>query len=319
MRKIVLYNPSITTLNIGDCIIFDSIEREFSPILENAFRVDVSTHLPINKLFLRLLSDADYKFACGTNLLRNMHERFRQWDIGISNASKVGPVILVGVGWQKGKYPLTPYSKAVYQKVLSRNYIHSVRDQFTAEQLRKIGFTNVINTGCPTVWKLTPEFCAQIPKEKAQEVIYTLTDYHRDAIKDKLTVNCLSEAYSKVYLWLQGYEDYEYAKDLEILDKVEIIPPTLKAYDDILSRNNVEYIGTRLHGGIRALQHGRRTMIIAVDGRALEKKIDIALPVIDRNKLSCEQMFEIIKMPRKTEMKIHQEEIKEWKRQFALE
>lgn len=318
MRKIVLYNPSITTLNVGDHVIFDSVERELTPFLEGAFRVDVSTHLPMNRLFLGLLRDADYKFACGTNLLRNMHERFRQWDIKLSNAAKIGPVILVGVGWQKGKYPLTPYTKALYQRVLSRDFIHSVRDEYTAEQLRKIGVTNVINTGCPTVWKLTPEYCASLPREKAEEVIYTLTDYHRDAEKDKMTVSCLKKAYAKVYLWLQGYGDYEYAKDLGILDQVELIDPALRAYDAVLSRDNVEYIGTRLHGGIRALQHGRRTMIIAVDGRAMEKKKDIGLPVVDRDALDAAQLREIIESPRRTDMKIHLKEIQEWKKQFSL-
>ena len=318
MKKIVLYNPSITTLNVGDQIIFDSIERELSPILEGAFRVDVSTHLPMNKLFLRLLNNADYKFACGTNLLRNMQERFRQWDIGITNARKVGPAILVGVGWQKSKHPLTPYSKAVYQRVLSRDHIHSVRDEFTAEQLRKLGFNNVINTGCPTLWKMTPEYCSQLPEEKAEEVIFTLTDYRRDEQKDKLTVECLRQAYSKVYLWIQGYEDYDYAKDLGILDQVELIDPAVKAYDQVLSKNNVEYIGTRLHGGIRALQRGKRTMIIAVDGRALEKKKDIGLPVIDRNTMDKDQLINIIEKPRKTEMKIHQQEINKWKKYYNL-
>ncbi len=318
MKKIVLYNPSITTLNIGDSIIFDSVHKELSPLLEGAFRVDVSTHLPMNKLFLRLLSDADYKFACGTNLLRNMHERFRQWDIGLSNASKVGPVILVGVGWQKGKYPMTPYSKAVYKKVLSRDYVHSVRDEYTANQLRKIGFDNVINTGCPTLWQLTPQYCENLPTTKADEVIFTLTDYHRDDNMDKMIVKVLTKSYSKVYLWLQGYEDYDYAKSLEILDQVVLIDPSLAAYDEVLSRDCVEYIGTRLHGGIRALQHGRRTMIIAVDGRALEKKKDISLPVVERNKLNEERLLGLIEKPRKTKLRIHQKEILEWKQQFGL-
>ena len=202
--------------------------------------------------------------------------------------------------------------------MLSRDFIHSVRDEYTAEQLRKIGFTNVINTGCPTVWKLTPEYCINLPQDKAEEVVYTLTDYHRDVEKDKMTVSCLKDSYSKVYLWLQGYEDYEYARDLGILDQVEIIDPTLKAYDEVLSRDNVEYIGTRLHGGIRALQQGRRTMIIAVDGRAMEKKKDIALPVINRNTLDAGQLWEIIEKPRKTEIMIHLNEIREWKKQFNL-
>lgn len=317
MKRIVLYNPSITTLNLGDKVIFDSVEHELYPLLKDAFRVDVSTHLPMNRLFLNLLSDADYKFACGTNLLRNMNERFRQWDIKLSSASKVGPVILVGVGWQKGKYPLTPYTKKLYKTVLSREYMHSVRDEYTAEQLRKIGFKNVINTGCPTVWKLTSEYCSKLPQEKAKEVVYTLTDYHRDIERDKMTVECLMEHYSKVYLWLQGYDDYNYAKDLGIINRVEIINPTLKAYDEVLSNDSIEYIGTRLHGGIRALQHGRRTMIIAVDGRALEKKKDINIPVVDRNTLDEAELIAIINNPRKTEIAIHENEIREWKHQFS--
>lgn len=33
MKKIVLYNPSITTLNQGDNIIFESVERELGPAI----------------------------------------------------------------------------------------------------------------------------------------------------------------------------------------------------------------------------------------------------------------------------------------------
>lgn len=318
MNKIVLYNPSVTTLNIGDSIIFDSVIRELAPMMEDAFRVDVSTHLPMNNLFLKLLADADYKFACGTNLLRNVHERFRQWDIGLMNARKVGPVILIGVGWQKGKYPLTPYTKAIYQRVLSREHIHSVRDEYTAEKLRSIGFDNVINTGCPTMWRITPELCEKIPSKKADEVVYTLTDYHRNIQKDKLTINCLSKSYSKVYLWLQGYDDYNYAKELGILGQVTLIAPSLKAYDEVLSRVNVEYFGTRLHGGIRALQHGRRTMILAVDGRASEKKKDFRLPVAIRDDMTEHSINELIFQERKTEIVIPEENITLWKKQFGL-
>ena len=106
---------------------------------------------------------------------------------------------------------------------------------------------------------------------------------------------------------------YDYAPNFLTQSK-----DTLKAYEEVLSRENVEYIGTRLHGGIRALQHGRRTMIIAVDGRALEKKKDINLPVVDRNNLDKAVLLNLIEKPRATEMKIHLKEIEEWKKYYNL-
>jgi hypothetical protein len=48
------------------------------------------------------------------------------------------------------------------------------------------------------------------------------------------------------------------------------IPLTIKAYNYILSRNNVEYISSRLHEGVKALHFGKRTLILAVDNKALE-------------------------------------------------
>lgn len=97
MKKAIIYNPSITTLNLGDAIIYESVIENIKPIIEDAFTVHVSTHLPVSAVFADLLRDADYKFVCGTNLLRNMLDRrFRQWDINCFNAKKTRPLY---IGW----------------------------------------------------------------------------------------------------------------------------------------------------------------------------------------------------------------------------
>ena len=48
---------------------------------------------------------------------------------------------------------------------------------------------------------------------------------------------------------------------------------------------NIDYVGTRLHAGIRALQHKKRTIIIGIDNRAIEKAKDFNLTVIDRKNI----------------------------------
>src|SRR4051794_11742838 len=106
MKKVVLYNPSVSSLNIGDHIIFDGAKTQIKPILNGSFIIDISTHLPVSN-YLNHIGTVDYKFVCGSNLLRGkMNSSFRQWDINIFNAKKVGPCILVGAGWwQYGDEP----------------------------------------------------------------------------------------------------------------------------------------------------------------------------------------------------------------------
>lgn len=314
LKKVVLYNPAISSLNMGDHIIFESVYNQLNDLLNEAFIVEVSTHLPVSR-FLRYTKDFDYKFVCGSNLLRGkMNGLFRQWDINIFNANLVGPCILIGAGWwQYGDEP-NYYTKILYKKVLSTHFYHSVRDSYTEKQLKKTGFNNVINTSCPTMWSLTKEHCSEIPKSKAKEVVCTITDYNKDIERDTKLFEILCDNYENVYLWIQGAKDYEYFKGLNINnEKVKIISPNLKSYDLILEKD-LDYVGTRLHAGIRALQKKKRTIIIGIDNRAIEKQKDFNLICIERDKI--ELLDSKINSVFSTEISIPIENINKWKSQF---
>ena len=314
IKKIVLYNPAISSLNMGDHIIFDGANNQLEDLLNQAFVVEISTHLPVSR-YLRHTKDFDYKFVCGSNLLRGkMNRLFRQWDINIFNASQVGPCILVGTGWwQYGDEP-NLYTKKLYKKVLSSNYYHSVRDSYTEKQLNKMGFNNVINTGCPTMWSLTKEHCRDIPKEKAKEVVCTITDYNQDIERDSKLFQILCDNYENVYLWIQGTKDYEYFQKLNIKNKkVQIISPNMKSYDSVLEKD-IDYVGTRLHAGVRALQKKKRTIIIGIDNRAIEKQKDFNLTCINRDEI--EALEEKINSIFSTEINMPIDNINKWKSQF---
>lgn len=51
----------------------------------------------------------------------------------------------------------------------------------------------------------------------------------------------------------------------------------------IQSGVSFDYIGTRLHGGMRCLQNQRRALIIEVDNRATEIAKDTGLPTVKRD------------------------------------
>jgi len=317
LKRILLLDPSIATFNVGDKIISQSVREHLKPLIDFSFVIEASTHLPVTMYLKNIFYsyDFDYRFVCGSNLIRGkMNRIIKLWDINLRSASIVSPLILVGVGWwKKGDLP-NQYSKLLYGRLLDKKMLHSVRDNYTLSQFQQMGFKNILNTACPTMWKLTKDHCKDIPKTKSQDVVTTLTDYDKNPVADQQMLNILSKKYRKVYLWLQGVNDFNYANLLSLPNNLELINPNLEDYDAILNSPDIEYVGTRLHAGIRALQKKKRTIILAVDHRALEKKKDFQLTVLDRNEI---QLLEgMIDDRFKTDIQLPLDNIQAWKNQF---
>ena len=84
-----------------------------------------------------------------------------------------------------------------------------------------------------------------------------------------------------------------------------------------MNADSVDFVGTRLHGGMRALQHKRRTVIIGIDNRALELHRDFNIPVLNQTDIS--QLPEIIDSNFTTEVKLNTNNIRKFLRQFDIE
>ena len=315
MPTVLLYDPAVSSLNMGDHIISDSCDRELGPLLDGAFVVRVSSHLPVSK-YLSYLDPPSHRFVCGSNLLRGrMNARFRQWDVTPRHSRLVGPAVLMGVGWwQYGDKP-NAYTRWLYRRILSTELMHSVRDEFTARYLRSMGFNNVLNTACPTMWQLNEAHCRSIPVDQGDTVVTTVTDYSKDPTRDRLMLLELARVYRTVRIWVQGSKDLEYLNSLELpWERFDLIRPKLGNYDAALSQPGVDYVGTRLHAGIRALQHGRRALVIGVDNRAAEKNRDFNLPWLPRENI--DNLAQIVSAPLPTAITIPEDTIAEWKSQF---
>jgi hypothetical protein len=316
MKKVVLYSPSISSLNLGDHVITEAAKNEISFITHDKFVVEISTHLPLSYYYMRHFKDFDLRFVLGSNLLKSTFFGFkRQWDITLGMFKFAGPVVLVGAGWwQYGNNP-NLYTKLLLKLYLSKKHLHSVRDDYTKKILNDLGFDNVINTSCPTMWKLTKEHCQTINKKKSSKVVFTLTDYNQDIELDRIFVNTLLEHYDTVFFWPQGTGDYEYFSRLDFYSKkLILLPPTMEGFDFILNEGNVDYIGTRLHGGIRALQKKIRSLIIGIDNRAEEKKVNFNLPVLSRKNIK--ELPLQINSDIDISINLPLENISKWKAQF---
>ena len=337
--KISKINPCITTENLGDNIIEWYCNDVCSELFGEHMSINVPTRERLSRETMKKISSSDYAFVFGTNLLSSDMKKNRQWNITYTDVMKFkfaqvkkkdilhldykavleninsGHIVLLGTGWLDYQMAATGYTKKMLKALLDKEIIHSVRDSYTEQHLKSIGINNVINTACPTMWNLSEKFCEDIPYEKADSVVTTITDYRMDAANDRLLIDILLKKYKIVYIWLQSLQDYKYLNSLEVGDSIKIIKPTLEAYDSFLRNNTVDYVGTRLHGGIRALNYKKRTCIIAVDNRAIEIANDTNLPIINRTDIGTE-LEKWIDSDSKIRIKLPTENIQIWKNQF---
>ena len=277
-----LLDTSIRTCNQGDYIIVESVKRELAKCLDNSFVLELPTHAPImrpGEFGFRPEGNSDYcalkqmdcAFLCGTNLItHDITSKWNQWNIQENDLSVLGgKVISVGVGSAPGFSSFSRRALKLYSAVFSKSFIHSARDERTKLLLESCGL-RALNTGCATMWMLTKEHCDAIPCNKASVAVATLTDYKRDPDHDTQLLNLLLELYEKVYLWIQGIGDFAYVNDLGFADKIELISPNLNAYNSFLNHVDCDYVGTRLHAGIKAMQKTKRSIILGVDNRSFD-------------------------------------------------
>lgn len=324
MEKIVLLDTSIASLNKGDDIIMECVKEELEFITKNKFTLNLPTHIsPFhsyqiwrNSYRVNVYKNAKYKFVGGTNLLiPDMFTHFPQWNLNIFNYKGVKDCILVGVGAGAG-YKTNKYTKYLYKKLLNHDFIHSARDERTKNIMESYGI-KAINTGCVTMWKLDSDFCKDIPTKKSNRVIFTLTPSSKEDLLDQKLIDILVNNYEKVYFWPQGIEDFEYLHKFRNIDSINIINSDKESFDNILKEKDLEYVGTRLHGGVYAMRHKKRSIIIAIDERARE--------INKCNNLNCIEKHEMDKLESflnsefETEIKMPFDKIKQWKKQFIEE
>lgn len=320
MKKIILLDTSIGTGNIGDEIIMECVSKELSFLIKDNFVYHLPTHLPAFHSYaiwkrssvVRNYTNCDLKLAGGSNLLvKNMLTHYPQWNINIFNYHPLAGTILVGVGAGAGE-ETNAYTRCLYKKVLSNAFYHSVRDERSKKYVESLGL-KAINTGCVTMWVLTPEFCRNIPTKKASRCVFTVTG---EAPYNQRLLDILRRNYDQVYFWIQGDRDWEAFKKLEGTEEVKIVAPSKDAYHQLLCEDDLDYIGTRLHGGVYAMRHRKRTIIIAIDERAREIDKANNLNCIEQSQIDTE-LEPLIQSEFTTNIVMPFDEINRWRNQFV--
>jgi polysaccharide pyruvyl transferase WcaK-like protein len=313
IRALTILDTSVASTNLGDQIIMQAVRDHLSAILPDAFTYSVASHEWMGAKSRGLLRQSEVAIAGGSNLLSSRMWVKAVWKLSPLDALLCNNVVLMGCGWYQFQHKPDPYTRWLLRSVLHAKHLHSVRDNYSRDMLRSIGIENVVNTGCPTLWSLTPEYCATLPKHKAEDVVTTLNTYIPDEQADGELLRVLRRNYRRVYIWVQTKTDYEYARKLD--PDLLFVEPSLQAYDQLLTQQgNLDYVGNRLHGGIRAMQKGLRAVIVEIDNRAREMGKDFGLPTVERKDFA--KLEAMVRGPLNIEVHPPLAEIARWKAQF---
>lgn len=292
-QRILLWSPGISNHegrlsdNLGDQIIEEAVHDQLRHIFGSPASIEkVSTHLRFGPAQRRLADRADLVIVGGSNLLSSYMDGYFQWDLTLANALRVRRAVLMGCGWWRDQGSANRYTRLLLASVLSWRYLHSVRDSQARAQLEAINpgplqLLRPLNTGCPTMWSFLDQHQVSCRTTKADTALTMLTDYDRDPPADRDLLESLVENYSTVAFWPQGRDDLSYARQLGFSGLV--LERSLAALDRFLADHPLlDYVGTRLHGGIRCLKAGARCLILTIDNRARTIAQDTGLPTAAR-------------------------------------
>lgn len=312
MTDISLLDTARHSDNLGDQIIMDAVmDAVHESIADANVAHSMATHRYPSPRDYLALRRSRFAVLGGTNALKSHMFVRSNWKVTPVDIALMRNVVLLGIGWQQYQGSPDRLTRWFFESVLSRSHLHSVRDSHSLKMLGRC-VPNVVNTSCPTLWALDEAALARVPRRKARKAVFALTHYRPHA-NDLPIYRHLLEHYEEVFFWPQQAEDVPYAASLG-MDRMTPIAPELEAYNAVLDHEDVDFVGARLHGGIRALQRGRRALILSVDNRAQEIARDTQLPVMSRESLG--DIADWIDHPAPMRLNLPHDAIRAWKAQF---
>lgn len=283
MRRIHLIDTSVASDNVGDEIIVRAAERELWPLIGDAYVSRSAGHEGLGAFGRALVRRADMVVMLGTNALsaRYRLNRHFMWRVTWADLPALrGKVVLLGVGGNRDFTTVDWRQQWFLGQLLSKDHVHSVRDAVGGRIVTEVGH-RAVNTSCPTLWSLP----GGVPQGKAGRAVFTLSAHRPDA-SDAAMVAVLLEIYPEVWFWPQQPRDLDYMLGLPGADRVRVLGANLPAYDALLAEAPIDVVGTRLHGTIRGLHHGRRSLAVVIDNRARDIGAETGLPVIRRDEVA---------------------------------
>ena len=263
-RVISFIDPSVSTENVGDLFIVDSIRRIVRFDETNSIRID--PRKPITQSDIDAINRTDAAIITGTNLWYRQMAKPGRWMFTVEDLKKIKvPIIPLGVGTTRhygDDNSFEPDTADQIRIIHASCKLGSARDPRTAEALNEAGIKNVSMTGCPTMFRsLSPTWSLK-PKKSGKKVVVTVR--HGQKANVRLLVKRLATAGLEPVVAAQQDKDNFLTRSIPLVQKSV---PTLYEYDMApylkLIDESIGAIGWRLHGNMIHLAHGNPAVLFS--------------------------------------------------------
>jgi hypothetical protein len=270
-------DPAIDSDNTGDSIISEAIGSEVRTFAGTRTIHRLPTQRPWTSQERRAAADCVLFVVGGTNILTSHPLDYRQWMFGLRDLLLLHRrCVLFGVGWWQYQGPPDAAGRWLMRLTLHPGLPHGARDGYTTTRLEEVGF-RAMNVSCPTLWNVETE--GRSKHRFRGNVVATVTDYLPEPERDRKMLEVLRHRAERLWIWPQGKSDSRYVESLGF--GRHLIGAGLDAFDSLLAED-VEYVGTRLHGAVRAMSRGVASVVVVIDNRAAEIGRDVGLWTIQR-------------------------------------
>lgn len=299
-QKIAFINPRLSTNNVGDHFIEDSVKKILN--YDAVDSVDIDPRKPLRPGDIDRINQCDVAVIVGTNLWYAHVAKPGRWMISIEELDQIKiPFVPLGVGTTQYKHNFDTFcfddeTVALLKKIHEKCVVSSARDPRTFEVLKAAGIDNVRMTGCPTLYRsLKPVW--SLNRKDSKQVVITARKGHDKNIA--VIVEELIRRGMKPVLAAQKIKDLYcsrrrapfYKKKMDELYEFDI-KPYQKLVDESYGA-----IGWRLHGNMFHLAHGNPTMFFANCSRCLSFSQGFDLPCIyaeDKEVIPKQELIESV-------------------------
>jgi hypothetical protein len=292
-RALAFINPSLSTTNVGDLFIEDSVKR----ILVYDFQrsIDVDPRRPLKPIDIERINATDAAVIVGTNLWYRRMPKPGRWQLTLADLKRVRvPIIPLGVGTTRHAGEdngFEPETLAQIRWIHEQCAVASARDERTAEALREAGIRNVSMTGCPTLYRsLSPVWTLRTPGRPGR-VVVTVRKGQKKNVRHLLRL-LTQQGLGTIVAGQQPSDRF-----VRRWPPLTPMAPLLHAYDVSpylsLVETSVGAIGWRLHGNMLHLAHGNPAVFFANCSRAESFCRSFGLPCVvcpDHTRLSESQL-----------------------------
>ncbi len=292
-RALAFINPSLSTTNVGDLFIEDSVKRIL--VYDATRSIDVDPRRPLKPIDIDRINSTDAAVIVGTNLWYRRMPKPGRWQLTLADLKRIRvPIIPLGVGTTRHAGEdngFEPETLGQIRWIHEQCAVASARDERTAEALRQAGIRNVRMTGCPTLYRsLSPVWTLRTPGRPGR-VVVTVRKGQRKNVW--LLLRLLKQQRLGAIVAGQQPSD-RFVRRWPLLPPMA---PLLHAYDVSpylsLVETSVGAIGWRLHGNMLHLAHGNPAVFFANCSRAESFCRSFGLPCVvcpDHTRLSESQI-----------------------------